>query len=250
MGATSFAGPPGEAGIGAPDYLFPGQAPSAPVVRAQGKPVPQAHVVQRLSRWPFVFEVGLTATGIFLAGFMLMHMSLLSTVLSGKPTMNALARFLERYYLLHAAVPFLVAAFVIHIVTALRKVPGNVREQRSIWRATSGMGHLDTWTWYIQIFTALAVAVMASMHLWVILNNLPIGANKSGARVFQSYLWFYVPFVIFIEAHISVGLYRIAVKWHLIPRKYAHKVLMLWTVGFVGLGAAILAVFYRIGGSL
>jgi fumarate reductase subunit C len=107
--------------------------------------------------------------------------------------------------------------------------------------------HLNTFIWGVQIITGLALLVLVSIHLWVILTDLPIQALKSGARVHGVYLWFYSPFVVLVEMHASAGLYRIAVKWGLMERRWAHITVGLWTALFLTLGFAILTTFYWIG---
>tara|TARA_B100000315_G_scaffold109165_1_gene100160 strand:- start:794 stop:1078 length:285 start_codon:yes stop_codon:yes gene_type:complete len=91
--------------------------------------------------------------------------------------------------------------------------------------------------------------VLAAIHLWVVLSDLPIEASKSGARVFGVYLVFYIAYIVLVEAHMSIGLYRLSVKWGLLTRPWAHRILTAWTVAVLSLGFAILGALYRIGGS-
>jgi len=56
--------------------------------------------------------------------------------------------------------------------------------------------------------------------------------------------------VLLVETHISMGLYRVAVKWGLLRRFRAHLVVTAWTAVILGLGFTILAVFYGLGGAL
>lgn len=80
--------------------------------------------------------------------------------------------------------------------------------------------HRDTWLWIVQIVTAMIILVMGAIHMWVVLNDLPIKAVKSAARV-QSGGWlpFYCILLPMVEAHVSVGAYRILVKWGFINRE-------------------------------
>jgi len=165
----------------------------------------------------------------------------------GAATMNSLASFLERYYLLHSVAPLLILLIIGHVILAARKLPSTSKEQLTLVKHIRTLWHVDTWMWVLQIATGVAILILVSIHLWVILTDLPIQALKSGSRVHGVYLWFYVPFIILVEAHASAGLYRIAVKWDLIRRRWAHMVLALWTVLFLVLGFAILATFYWIG---
>ena len=194
-------------------------------------------------------ELALSASGIGLSGFMASHMGLLFTVLLGANALDTLASFLERYYLLHAFVPVLLVMFVGHVYLAARKVPTAFPQQRALMRHMRSLRHLDTWTWAAQVLTGIALLALASIHLWVVLADLPIEASKSGARVFGVYLWFYLAFIVVVEAHMSIGLYRLAVKWGLATRPWAHRILTAWTVAILSLGFAILVALYRIGGS-
>jgi fumarate reductase subunit C len=110
--------------------------------------------------------------------------------------------------------------------------------------------HLDTSTWALQIITGIAILVLASIHLWVILTDLPIEAEKSGIRVFARYFWLYAPFIVLIEAHLTFGVYRVAMKWGLLGRRFAHPIFTVWTVGVLALGFAILVELHRVGGDL
>ena len=195
-------------------------------------------------------ELVLSASGIGLALFLLMHLGLLTSVLFGASTMDQLAGFLEEYYLLHAGAVPLIAGLFVHIVLALRRLPSSLRQQRILVGHLRSLRHFDTWTWGVQLLTGLFMLALISIHLWVILSTLPIGAAKSGQRVFGTYLWFYIPFLLLAEAHLSMGVYRVAVKWGLLSRRASHTVLTVWTIIALGLGAAILLTFYRIGAGL
>jgi len=107
--------------------------------------------------------------------------------------------------------------------------------------------HLDTWMWAVQLVTGAALVLLASIHLWVILTDLPIQAAKSGTRVYGTYLWFYVLFLFLVEAHASAGIYRIAVKWSSVGRIWAHAALTVWMIVFLALGFAVLVALYGVG---
>ncbi len=194
-------------------------------------------------------EFALAVTGLGLSAFIVMHLCLLLTVLVGAGTMDSLASFLERYYLLQSVAPVLVVAIVAHVVLTLRRVPGSFRQQRLLLSRTGAMRHFDTFTWGVQLVTAVVIVALVSIHLWVILGDLPIEAAKSGARVSGIYLWLYIPFLVAVESHISAGIYRIAVKWGISRRRILHTILTIWTILALGLGAAILVALYRVGES-
>jgi fumarate reductase subunit C len=198
----------------------------------------------RLDAW---FEVSLAVSGLALVGFMVMHLGLLLSSTLGAGVMDQLAAFLERYYLLHSAAPLLVLILAAHMVMALRKAPSGARAQVALFKHMRTLRHLDTWMWAVQLVTGAALVLLASIHLWVILTDLPIQAAKSGARVYGTYLWFYVLFLFLVEAHASAGIYRIAVKWSSVGRIWAHAALTVWMIVFLALGFAVLVALYGAG---
>ncbi len=226
---------------------FTFRVPKAP----PGRPPATAWQSRRARKPSFLsslVEIGVTLTGVGLSLFMFMHLGLLSTSIIGEGTMNDLANFLEKYYLLHAAAPVLIIGLVLHIVLSLRRAPTTFKQQVAIVRQVKRYWHLDTWTWMLQLVTGLLILVFAAIHLWVILTDLPIEAAKSGDRVNGVYLGIYIPFVLAVESHISVGLYRVLAKWGLVSRLRAHLALSAWTVVVLALGFTILATFFNIGG--
>jgi fumarate reductase subunit C len=202
--------------------------------------------VTRPSMASSVIELATSLSGLALALFMISHMGLLFSVLVGKGAFDDLAGFLEGYYLLHAAAPFLILIIIAHIVLTARRAPTTFRQQGALLRSLGQMRHFDTYTWVAQVVSGVAVMALAAIHLWVVLASLPIEAELSGFRVSHHYLWLYIPFLLLIEGHISLGLYRLAVKWGIMERLRAHLILLGYTAVFLGLGFAILASFYRI----
>lgn len=192
-------------------------------------------------------ELALAISGVALVVFMALHMGLLLSSMVGVETMNRLASFLERNYLLQSVAPLLVLLILAHVILASRKIPSSTQQQLAMVKHMRTLWHVDTWAWGLQIITGLALLVLVSIHLWIILTDLPIQALKSGARVHGVYLWFYIPFVVLTEMHASAGLYRIAVKWGLMERRWAHITITLWTALFLALGFTILLTFYWIG---
>jgi fumarate reductase subunit C len=230
-------------------FMFQGQQVQAPLSRAQALAAPRR--VSTIT-WPAVsatwLELITSASGLGLAIFMLMHLSLLSTVLVGAQTMDDLGGFLERYYLLHAGIGPLILLGLVHMFLSLRKVPTTFRQQRILVSRARGMAHLDTWTWVFQVLSGAAVLMLASIHLWVMLTDLPIEASKSGEHVAGFYLWLDIPFVLFVWGHLCVGLYRIAVKRGLLARRWAYWALATYATAALALSFAVMASFYRLGG--
>ena len=194
-----------------------------------------------------LLELGASATGLGLAFFMIMHLGLLSTAHLGESAMNAVAGFMERYYLLQITVPALVLALAAHILLAARKVPTSAREQWMLLREMKWLKHLDTWTWAFQVFTGVAILALIAIHMWVVVTDIPVQAEKSGARVFGVYLWFYIPFILLVQAHTYMGVYRIAVKWGLLSRRSARIWITALAAVIVGLSLADIATFFAMG---
>ena len=255
MRAPEYAEHTGRAGQGGNGhrpvmgFMFQGQQALAPFSRAQAVPTPSR---LRPITWPTVsatwFELANSASALALTVFMLMHLSLLSTVLIGAQTMDDLAGFLERYYLLHAMIGPLILLGLLHVFLAARKVPTTFRQQRILVSRARGLAHLDTWSWAFQVLSGAALLMLISIHLWVILTDLPVEAAKSGEHVAGIYLWIDIPFVLLVWGHICVGLYRIAVKWGLLARRWAYGVLSAYALVALGLSSAVMASFYRLGG--
>ena len=231
-------------------FMFRGQAMSMPIARPQG-----ALLAKRVRRptWAAlsatILDVATSVTGIGLAAFLLMHMGLLSSVLLGASSLDALAEFLERYFLLHVMAPPLILLLLVHVVLVTRKAPTTFRQQWTLVRQLRQMGHLDTWTWAFQVVSGAAIMIFASIHLWVSLTELPIEAAKSAERV-AGFLWFDILFVLFAVGHACIGLYRIAVKWGLLSRRGAYAALATLTAVVLAIEFAIVSTFYSLGGTL
>jgi fumarate reductase subunit C len=231
-------------------FMFRGQALSMPIARPQGSLL--ARRVRRPT-WaalsPTMLDLATSVTGVGLAAFLFMHMGLLSTVLFGATTLDALAEFLERYFLLHVMAPPLILLLLVHIVLVTRKAPTTFRQQWTLVRQMRQMGHLDTWTWAFQVVSGAALMAFASIHLWVSLTELPIEAAKSAERV-AGFLWFDILFVIFAVGHACIGLYRVTVKWGLLSRRSAYAALATLTAVVLAMEFAIVSTFYSLGGEL
>ncbi len=229
-------------------FMFQGQAMSLPVPRAQDALL--ARGVRRPT-WGAVpailVDVATSVTGIGLAAFVFVHMLLLSTVLWGESTMDALGGFLESYYLLHATAPLLILLILAHVVLVTRKAPTTFNQQWTLVRQLRQMGHLDTWTWAFQVVSGVALMALVSIHLWVSLTELPIEAGSSAERV-SDFLWFDILLVIFVVTHACVGLYRIAVKWWPLSRRTAYAALATLTAIWIALEFTIASTFFTLGG--
>jgi fumarate reductase subunit C len=160
----------------------------------------------------------LTGAGLIL--FMWSHMVLVASVNLGAGAMNTIARFFEDTYMAQVGGPLIGATFLLHFLLAARKVPFRSEQQATIWKHGKMLRHTDTWLWLVQVVTAMIILIMGSIHMWTVLTDLPITAQKSAARM-QGGFWlaFYLILLPMVELHVGIGFYRIGVKWGFIKRK-------------------------------
>ncbi|WFS64320.1 succinate dehydrogenase/fumarate reductase cytochrome b subunit [Pseudodesulfovibrio thermohalotolerans] len=153
-------------------------------------------------------------TGASLILFMWCHMLLVSSVVISPSVMNAIAGFFEATYMAQVGGPLIFLTFLVHFALAARKIPFRAEGQGTIWAHAKMLKHRDTWLWVVQAVTAMIILILGAIHMWVVLNDLPITAAKSAARM-QHFWWFlfYMILLPSVELHVSVGFYRIAVKW-------------------------------------
>jgi fumarate reductase subunit C len=186
-------------------------------------------------------------SGASLILFMWCHMLLVSSVVISPRLMNALAEFFEATYMAQVGGPLIFLAFLFHFVLAARKIPFRAEGQKTIWQHARMMHHGDTWLWVVQIVSAMLILVMGSIHMWVVLTDLPITAAKSAARV-QSGFWavFYLFLLPLAELHVGIGFYRIGVKWGFVKDRERGKFKRgenLLTAMFIAIGLITLLRF-------
>lgn len=193
----------------------------------------------------------LTGAGLIL--FMWSHMILVASVNFGAGAMNTLAYFFEATYMAQVGGPLIGATMLLHFVLAARKVPFRAEQQSAIWKHAKLLHHRDTWLWLIQAFTAMIILIMGSIHMWTVLTDLPITAQKSAARI-QGGFWlvFYLILLPMVELHVGIGFYRIGVKWGFIKRKTRAKFhrfenILTGIFIFIGLITIIRFMFLAIG---
>ncbi|MFP4111179.1 MAG: succinate dehydrogenase/fumarate reductase cytochrome b subunit [Desulfonatronovibrio sp.] len=164
-------------------------------------------------------------TGICLVTFMYLHAVFVASIIIGTGVFNALADFFEHYYLAQVGGPLIVMVFFAHFLLAARKIPFRSEQQKKLWVETRMLAHRDTWLWMVQIVTAMIILIMGAVHMWVVLTDLPITADKSAARI-QSGFWltFFLILLPMVELHVGVGWYRLGVKWGFIKSEARKKV--------------------------
>lgn len=156
-------------------------------------------------------------SGATLILFMWSHMMLVSSVILSPKLMDAIAWFFEATYMAQVGGPVIFCIFLTHFVLAARKMPFTAKDQKTIWSHARLLKHRDTWLWLVQAGTAMIILIMGGIHMWVVLNDLPISAAKSAARMSSTgWTFFYLILLPMVEMHVSVGFYRIGVKWGII----------------------------------
>ena len=216
------------------------------------------------SAWPARIDLLQSASGLFLALFMWLHMFFVSSILLGKDAFWIVARFFEGYFFFGRAYPALVsllvaivfAIIVLHAALALRKFPASWRQYRSIWTHTRAMHHGDTSLWLVQVVTGFAMFFLASVHLYLMMTRPDlIGPYASADRVWTGRMWpLYLTLLFAVELHGGIGLYRLAVKWGWFhgddperTRRRLKRLKWILTSFFVLLGLVALLAYIRIG---
>ncbi|MDQ7031724.1 MAG: succinate dehydrogenase/fumarate reductase cytochrome b subunit [Desulfonauticus sp.] len=153
-------------------------------------------------------------TGIFLCLFMLTHTLLVFSIIFGEKCFNKVALFFESTGLAWSSGIFLTIIFLFHFLLTARKIPFSFTEQAKFWSQAKMINHQDTWLWLVQVLTGIVILLFGSIHIWVILNDLPITALKSKHLMQKGgWVYFYVLFLFSVAFHLGLGLYRIGVKW-------------------------------------
>lgn len=186
-------------------------------------------------------------SGVVLISFLWAHVLLVSSVIISPKLMTGIAVFFEVTYMAPIFGPIIFAIMLFHFVIAARKMPFRTGEFCTFAEHAKMLRHADTWLWLVQVGTALAILIMGSIHMYVVLADMPITAVKSAARVQSGWLGFYLLLLPLAELHVGIGLYRLGVKYGYITR--ASRALwkrreFVLTAIFVGIGLLTLLRFY------
>jgi len=178
---------------------------------------------KRKSRIPAKLDFLQSATGLFLAIFMIFHMLFVSTILISKDFMYSVTKAFELSFIFEGgssvpvaiAIAFVFMIFIFHAFLAIRKFPISYREFLRLRTHSKLMKHSDTNLWIIQASTGFALFFLGSVHLYVILTNAgDIGPFASSDRVYSDLMWpLYILLLIAVDFHGAIGLYRLCVKW-------------------------------------
>ncbi|WP_029894311.1 fumarate reductase [Desulfohalovibrio reitneri] len=186
-------------------------------------------------------------SGAALVLFMWCHLILVASVVIGPSVMNAIAEFFESTYMAQVGGPLIFLLLLFHFVLAARKIPFRAEGQTTIIRHARMLRHRDTWLWLVQVVSAMVILIMGAIHMWVVLTDLPITATKSAERI-QGGFWlvFYLVLLPMVELHVSIGLYRLGVKWGFIRsdnRAAAKKAEGILILLFIAIGLLALIRF-------
>lgn len=164
-------------------------------------------------------------SGVLLSLFMLGHTFFVFSIVFGANFFDKLANFFESTNLAQIGGPLIGFLFLLHFFLAARKVPFTTYEQKIVWRQAIMLKHLDTWLWLVQVITGMLILLLGSIHIWVILNDLPITALKS-KELLREGLWLYfnLLFLLCVALHLGIGLYRVGAKWGFVTRANRLKV--------------------------
>lgn len=215
---------------------------------------------RKKSKMPARLDFVQSASGLFLALFMIGHMFFVSSILLGKEAMYAITKFFEASFIIDGGQPLIVSAivavviiaFVVHAFLALRKFPINYKQFLALRVHKDLMKHGDTTYWAIQAFTGFALFFLASVHLFVMLTKPEtIGPNASSYRFVQENFWIlYLFLLIAVELHGSIGLYRLCIKWGWFENlgiQALRKIKLAMTVFFLALGVCTFVAYMNIG---
>jgi len=216
------------------------------------------------SRLPARLDYFQSATGLFLALFMVAHMFLVSSILISKDFMYSVTKALEGAWIFGEGEPLLVsiavagvfAIFIIHAGLAMRKFPINYAQFMKYRVHMKTLKHSDTSLWFTQAMTGFIMFFLGSVHLYIMMSQpANIGPFASADRMISEWMWpLYLVLLFAVELHGSIGLYRLAVKWGWFdgadPRA-TRKRLKAFKVGmsffFIALGLATLLAYMKIG---
>jgi fumarate reductase subunit C len=222
--------------------------------------------VQRaIDRAPAWLDLVQGASGALLVAFMWVHMGLVSSILISKDAMYHVARFFEGVYFFGRPHPELVVGIaaaifllvVVHAVVAIRRIPASYREYRILFRHSRDFRHADTWLWLIQVATGLLLMFLAGVHLYTMMTHpADIGPYESADRFVTGRMWpLYLVLLFAVELHGGIGLYRLVLKWGLLPasgdpRAQRRRLARLkWAITgfFLVLGLLTFAAYVQIG---
>jgi len=218
-----------------------------------------------IDRAPALLDLIQGVSGALLVVFMWVHMGLVSSILVSEEAMYRVARFFEGSYFFGRPHPELVTGIAgaifllvaVHALAALRRIPSSYREYRILYSHSRGFRHADTWLWLIQVATGMLLMFLVGVHLYTMMTHpADIGPYESADRFVSGRMWpLYLVLLFAVELHGGIGLYRLVLKWGLLPpgpdprarRRRLARIKWAITGFFIVLGLATFAAYVEIG---
>ena len=213
----------------------------------------------RRSPWDARLDVLQSASGLFLALVLTVHLLLVASILIGEPTFFRVVKSLELNFDGVHGYPWVVSLIglgiggliALHALIALRKFPQNWRQWQRLGVQLNTQVHRDTRLWVWQVLTGFAIFFFVPLHLWtMVLQPEAIDPWQSGARVRDfGMIWVYLPLLLMADLHAMIGVYRLAIKWGGISPARRQSLQRLKTglsVLFISLGLLSLLALWRV----
>lgn len=215
---------------------------------------------RKKSRIPARLDFWQSATGFALGIFMIVHMLLVSSILIGEEFMYKVSKFFEGSMFIEGGSPIIVSIVgvvvltivIAHAFLALRKFPINYRQYKILKTHKNLMKHGDTSLWVVQAFTGFVLFFTVTIHVFImIVEPETIGPNGSAYRFVQQHFWIlYIILLLAVEFHMSIGMYRLAIKWGWFEKlgiQNLRKIKTAFSIFFVVLGLITFAAYVKIG---
>ncbi|MEA3372292.1 MAG: fumarate reductase cytochrome b subunit [Campylobacterota bacterium] len=223
-----------------------------------------AYMRRHISHKPARLDLIQSVTGLILAIFIAGHLLFEASILISKDAMYAVTRMFEGYYFFGETYPgiitFLAGAifviFIVHALTAVRKLPSSYRQYSIYKKHMSGMQHSDTSLWFYQAVTGFMMFFLGSVHLYMMMSTPDkIGPYASADRIYSEWMWpLYLLLLISVILHAAIGLYRLALKWGVFEgkdpkksRKLMKKIMIISIVLYMGISLLSLGTYMMIG---
>lgn len=215
---------------------------------------------RKKSKLPAYLDLLQSLSGLILGLFMVAHMFFVSSILISDEFMWKITKMFEGSFIIKGGEPFIVSiiAFcifvilIVHAALAMRKLPMNLRQFRILRTHVKNMNHSDTTSWFVQAITGFILFFIATIHLYVVMVRPDtIGPFGSSYRfVHQNFWLLYIVLLITVELHLSIGLYRLAIKWGYfegLSVEALHKIKLAISIFFIVLGLFTYAAYVKKG---
>lgn len=221
------------------------------------------------ARRELFWELVSGGTGLALTLYIWVHIFDVGSLLFGPQGFDRLAEFLEGLYIAQPVVFVVILLFVVHALSAARKIPARMRERRRLnllagelkraergWTGGDGRErpHADSRLWVWQIRTGMLILLLGSFHIGIVTLDTftslwgtrhGMEATTTMDRVAGGLSWFYLALLVLLAVHASIGLYRLAMKWGVgagRSRTALKRAARIFGIAFLVAGLIVLAV--------